>query len=100
VELAPAVLPPLRHVGRVDDVEAERRLLAVYRECAVELLDALRVDVQEERKLRLAAHNDVSLQCLLPPAPAKPAPRPRELRQAYGHRNALFSFSKKPSSAL
>jgi hypothetical protein len=77
VELPPAVLPVVEDVGRVDDVEAEGRLVGVDRERAVELLDALREDVQEECKLRLSADDDVSLQ-----------------------RNALFSFSKKPSSAL
>jgi ABC-type transport system involved in cytochrome bd biosynthesis fused ATPase/permease subunit len=77
VELAPAVLPPLRDVGRLDHVEANGRFLGVDGERTVELLDSLREDVEEERKLRLAADDDVPLQ-----------------------RNALFSFSKKPSSAL
>ena len=78
VELAPA-RPPSRPAMSVvvDDIEPERRLVGVDREGAVELLDALGEDVEEEHELRLPSDNDVPLQ-----------------------RNALFSFSKKPSSAL
>ena len=77
VELAPCVLPSLPHLVDLDDVEAERRLVGVDGEGAVELLDALREDVQEQRELGLAADDHVAVQ-----------------------RKALFSFSKKPSSAL
>ena len=55
VELPPRVLPSLAHVVGLDDVEADRRLVGVDRERAVELLHAFREEVQEERELRLAA---------------------------------------------
>jgi hypothetical protein len=74
VERAPAVLPPLRHLVHPDDVEAERRCLGVDGEPAVQLLDALGKDVEQERELGLAADDDV------PP-----------------QRNALFSLSNSPS---
>jgi hypothetical protein len=77
VELPPRVLPSLPHVVDLDDVEPDRGLVGVDREGAVELLDALRKDVQEQRELGLAADDDEPFQ-----------------------RKALFSFSKKPSSAL
>ena len=75
MELAPAVLPALRDIGCVDDVEAERRLLGVDGERAVELFDALGEDVEQERELGLAADDDVPFQ-----------------------RNALLSLSKSPPS--
>jgi hypothetical protein len=75
VERAPAVLPPIRHVVGLDDVEPEQRLVGIDGEGAVQLLDAVRKDVQEQGELRLAADDDIPLQ-----------------------RNALFSLSKKPSS--
>ena len=61
VEVAPLVLPALGDVVDRDDVEAERRLVGVDREGAVELLDALREDVEQEHELRLAADDDVAL---------------------------------------
>ena len=77
VELPPRVLPTLADVVGLEDVEADRRLVGVDREGAVELLHALREEMEQEHELRLAADDDVPLQ-----------------------RNALFSFSKKPSSDL
>jgi hypothetical protein len=77
VELAPCVLPSVAHRVDVDDVEADRTLVGVDGESTVELLDALREDVQEQSELGVAADDDVAVQ-----------------------RKALFSFSKKPSSAL
>jgi hypothetical protein len=77
VELAPGVLPPVPNLVDLDDVEADRGLVPIDGIRAVELLDAVRKDVQQERELRLAADDDVPVQ-----------------------RKALFSFSKKPSSAL
>jgi hypothetical protein len=76
VEGAPAVLPPLGHVVDLDDVEAERRLVGVDGVGAVELLDALREDVEQQRELGLAADDDVPLEI---------------------QRNALLSLSKSPS---
>ena len=73
VEGAPAVLPALGHVVHLDDVEAERRLVRVDGVRAVELLDALGEDVEQERELRLSADDDVAPQ-----------------------RNALLSLSKSP----
>jgi hypothetical protein len=61
VEGAPGVLPALGHLVGFDDVEAARRVVRVDRVGAVELLDSLREDVQEERELRLAADDDVAL---------------------------------------
>jgi hypothetical protein len=75
VEGAPRALPAVRYLFGLDDVEPDRLLVGVDREGAVELLDPLREDVQQERELGLAPDDDVALQ-----------------------RNALFSFSKKPSS--
>jgi hypothetical protein len=60
VEGAPAVLPALGHVVRCDDVEAERRLVGVDGIGAVELLDALGKDVEQERQLGLTADDDVA----------------------------------------
>jgi hypothetical protein len=57
-----------------DDVEAKRRLVGVDGVRAVELLDALREDVEQERELRLAADDDEAPQ-----------------------RNALLSLPKSPS---
>jgi hypothetical protein len=74
VEGAPSVLPALGHVIRRDDVEAERWLLGIDGVRAVELLDALREDVEQQRELGLAADDDVASQ-----------------------RNALLSLSKSPS---
>jgi hypothetical protein len=74
VERAPAVLPALDHLVDLDDVEAERWLVRVDGERSVELLDALREDVQEQDELRLPADDDVALQ-----------------------RKALLSLSKRPS---
>jgi hypothetical protein len=74
MERTPAVLPAVGHVVHLDDVEAERRLVGVDRVGAVELLDALGEDVEQERELRLAADDDVAPQ-----------------------RNALLSLSKIPS---
>jgi hypothetical protein len=61
VEATPGVLPALDHVVRFDDVEADRRLVRIDGIRAVELLDSLGKDVQEERELRLAADDDVPL---------------------------------------
>jgi hypothetical protein len=74
VERAPAVLPAFGDVVHRDDVEAERRLVGVDGVGAVELLDALREDVEQERQLGLAADDDVPFQ-----------------------RNALLSLPKRPS---
>jgi hypothetical protein len=74
VEGAPPVLPALGHVVHRDDVETERRLLGIDRVRAVELLDTLREDVEQQRELGLAADDDVAPQ-----------------------RNALLSLSKSPS---
>ena len=57
-----------------DDVEAERRLLGVDGVRAVELLDAIREDVEQECELRLATDYDEAPQ-----------------------RNALLSLPKSPS---
>jgi outer membrane murein-binding lipoprotein Lpp len=81
MEVAPGVLPAL--VDRLGgDVEAvAQRALAVVvgvdREAAVDFFDALGEDVQQLRELGLAAGDDDASQ-----------------------RNALLSFSKKPSSGL
>jgi hypothetical protein len=61
VERAPAILPALRHLVHLDDVEAERRLLGVDGVGAVQLLDALGEDVEQERELGLATDDDVAL---------------------------------------
>jgi hypothetical protein len=76
VERAPAVVPALGDVVDGDDVEPERRLLGVDGVGAVELLDSLREDVEQERELGLAADDDVAVQL---------------------QRNALLSLSKSPS---
>jgi hypothetical protein len=76
VEGAPAVLPALGDVVQCDDVEAERRLVGVDGVGTVELLDALREDVEQKRELGLAADDDVTLET---------------------QRNALLSLSKSPS---
>jgi hypothetical protein len=75
VERAPPILPPIRHVVGFDDVESDRRLVGIDGKGAVQLLDAVREDVEKQRELRLAADDDIPLQ-----------------------RNALFSLPKKPSS--
>ena len=75
VKRTPRILPPVRNVLCFDDVEADRRLFRVHSERAVELLDSVGEDMKEERELGLAADDDEALQ-----------------------RNALLSFSKKPSS--
>src|SRR5215831_7234943 len=77
VELAPRVLPSLGDVVRLDDVEADRRLVGVHREGAVELFDTLGEQVEKKHELRLAADDDVALQ-----------------------RNALLIFPKMLSSRL
>jgi hypothetical protein len=74
VERAPPVLPPFLDVVDRDDVEAERRLLGVDGVRAVELLDTLREDVEQERELRFATDYDEAPQ-----------------------RNALLSLPKSPS---
>jgi hypothetical protein len=79
VEGTPAVLPPLGHVVHLDDVEAQRRLVRVDGIRPVELLDAFREDVEQQRELGLAADDDVTLQ---------------------GQRNALLSLSNSPPSGL
>jgi len=61
VERAPSVLPACRDVLRRNDVEAERRLLRVHGVGAVELLDALWKDVEQERELGLPADDHVAL---------------------------------------
>jgi hypothetical protein len=76
VERAPAVLPALGDVVDRQDVEADGRLLRVDSVGAVELLDTLREDMEQERELRLAADDDVAIE-----------------RQ----RKALFSLSNSPS---
>ncbi|MGH2977110.1 MAG: hypothetical protein ACRDKC_01885 [Gaiellaceae bacterium] len=62
MEGAPSVLPARGDVVHRDDVEPDRRLLGVHGERAVELLDALREDVEQKRELGLAADDDVALQ--------------------------------------
>ena len=62
VKRAPLVLPPFLDIVDRDDVEAERRLLGVDRVRAVQLLDALREDVEQQRELGLAADDDEPLQ--------------------------------------
>jgi hypothetical protein len=62
VERAPPVLPPFLDVVDRDEVEAKRRLLGVDGVRAVELLHALREDVEQERELGLAADDDEPLQ--------------------------------------
>jgi len=62
VERAPPVLPPFLDVVDRDKVEAERRLLGVDGVRAVELLDALREDVEQERELGLATDDDKPFQ--------------------------------------
>jgi hypothetical protein len=62
VESAPPVLPPFLDVGDRDKVEAQRRLLGVDGIRAVELLDALREDVDQKRELGLAADDNEPLQ--------------------------------------
>ncbi|HET8557440.1 MAG TPA: hypothetical protein VFL58_09055 [Gaiellaceae bacterium] len=74
MEAAPGVPPAFADVLDLDDVEPERWLVGVDGEPAVELLDALREDVQQEDELRLPADDDVALQ-----------------------RKALLSLSKRPS---
>jgi hypothetical protein len=74
VELTPPVLPPTLDVVDGDDVEAERRLIRVDRVGAVQLLDALREDLKQQRELGLAADDDIASQ-----------------------RNALLSLPKSPS---
>jgi hypothetical protein len=74
MKAAPGVLPAVADVLDLDDVEPERWLVRVDGERSVELLDALREDVQEQDELRLPADDDVALQ-----------------------RKALLSLSKRPS---
>ena len=78
--VAPAVLPALGDRPRRDvEALAQRELAGVVGvdgEAAVDLLDALREELEQLRELGLAAGDDDASQ-----------------------RNALFSFSKKPSSA-
>jgi hypothetical protein len=74
VERAPPVLPALDHVIDGDDIKTKRRLVRVDGVRAVEFLDALREDVEQQRELGLAADDDVTPQ-----------------------RNALLSLSKRPS---
>jgi hypothetical protein len=74
MKAAPGILPAFGDVLDLDDVEADRRLVRVDGERSVELLDALREDVEQEDELRFSADDDVSLQ-----------------------RNALLSLSKRPS---
>jgi hypothetical protein len=81
VELAPRLFPPLGERRRADLEELAECPLAgvvgVDREAALDLLDAEGEDIEQPRELELAAGNEDASQ-----------------------RNALFSFSKKPSSAL
>jgi hypothetical protein len=81
VELPPRLLPALGERRRADLEELSQRRLAgvvgVDGEAAVDLLDTDREDVEQLRELELAAGNEDASQ-----------------------RNALFNFSKKPSSAL
>jgi hypothetical protein len=81
VELAPRLLPPLGEGRRADLEELAERALAgvvgVDREAALDLLDADGKDVEQLRELELATGDEDASQ-----------------------RNALFSFSKNPSSAL
>src|SRR5262249_34335348 len=79
--------PAVRHVVDLHDVEADRRLVGVDRERAVELLDAVREDVQEQEELGLAADDHVPLQC-------------RPVRRACAHRKRPLTLSKNPSSVL
>jgi hypothetical protein len=81
VELAPRFLPALGERRRADVEELPERGLAgvvgVDGKAAVDLLDADRKDVEQLCELDLAAGDEDASQ-----------------------RNALFSFSKNPSSAL
>ena len=81
VELAPRLLPPFGEGRRADLEELAERALAgvvgVDGEAAVDLLDADGKDVEQLRELELATGDEDASQ-----------------------RNALFSFSKNPSSAL
>jgi hypothetical protein len=62
MEVAPPVRPVFVDLVRCDDVEAERRLIRVDGIGAVQLLDALGEDVEQERELRFAADDDVALE--------------------------------------
>jgi hypothetical protein len=81
MELAPRLFPALGERRRADLEELAERGLAgvvgVDGEAAVDLLDADREDVEQLRELELATGDEDASQ-----------------------RNALFSFSKNPSSAL
>jgi hypothetical protein len=74
VKVPPRVRPALVHLVHCDDVEADGRLVGVDGVAPVELLNALGEDVKQERKLGLAADDDVPSQ-----------------------RKALLSLSKRPS---
>jgi hypothetical protein len=81
MKLAPRLFPALGERRGADLEELPQRRLAgvvgVDGEAAVDLLDTDREDVEQLRELELAAGNEDASQ-----------------------RNALFNFSKKPSSAL
>jgi hypothetical protein len=81
VELAPRLFPALGERRRGDVEELPERgltgIVGVDGEAAVDLLDADGEDVEQLGELELATGNEDASQ-----------------------RNALFSFSKKPSSAL
>jgi hypothetical protein len=81
VELSPCFLPALGERGRGDvEVLAERafaRVVGVDGVAAVDLLDADGEEIEQLRELELATGNEDAPQ-----------------------RNALFSFSKQPSSAV
>jgi hypothetical protein len=62
MEVAPPVRPVFVDLVSGDDVEAERRLIRVDGIGAVQLLDALGEDVEQERELRFAADDDVALE--------------------------------------
>src|SRR5439155_9731823 len=79
MERTPPVFPALGHVVHCDDVETERRFVGVDGVCAVELLDALGEDVEQERELGLAADDHVSLEC--------------SARQWSGHSRRLQTFA-------
>jgi hypothetical protein len=60
MEGAPGVLPSLLDLLGLEHVETDWRLLRVDGVGAIELLDALREDVEQEHKLRFSSDHDVA----------------------------------------